>query len=86
MGKTAERHTSAEFVAFLTDIQINQPRGKEIHVIADHLSAHKSHYLPNSVSVPGYAVLDAQASYNFDRFTVTLSGVNLAGRHGFDTY
>ena len=42
LGKTAERHTSAEFVAFLTDIVINQPRGKEIHVIADNLSAHKS--------------------------------------------
>jgi transposase len=42
LGKTAERHTSAEFVAFLTDIVVNQPRGKEIHVIADNLSAHKS--------------------------------------------
>jgi transposase len=42
LGKTAERHTSAEFVAFLTDIVINQPRGKEIHVIADNLSAHKT--------------------------------------------
>ena len=42
LGKTAERHTSAEFVAFLTDIVINLPRGKEIHVIADNLSAHKS--------------------------------------------
>src|SRR5271155_1041033 len=42
MGKTAARHTSAEFVAFLSDIVVNQPRGKEIHVIADNLSAHKS--------------------------------------------
>src|SRR6202140_4697787 len=42
LGKTAARHTSAEFVAFLTDIVINQSRGKEIHVIADNLSAHKS--------------------------------------------
>ncbi len=42
LGKTAARHTSAEFVAFLADIVINQPRGKEIHVIADNLSAHKS--------------------------------------------
>jgi transposase len=42
LGKTAARHTSAEFVAFLTDIVINQPRGQEIHVIADNLSAHKS--------------------------------------------
>ena len=42
LGKTAARHTSAELVAFLTDIVANQPRGKEIHVIADNLSAHKS--------------------------------------------
>jgi transposase len=42
LGKTADRHTSAEFVAFLADIVVNQPRGKEIHVIADNLSAHKS--------------------------------------------
>ena len=42
LGKTDERHTSAEFVAFLTDIVINQPRGKEIHVIAGNFSVHKS--------------------------------------------
>ena len=42
LGKTATRHTSAEFVAFLGDIVANQPRGKEIHVIADNLSAHKT--------------------------------------------
>ena len=42
LGKTTARHTSAEFVAFLTDIVVNQPRGKEIHVIADNLSAHKT--------------------------------------------
>jgi transposase len=42
LGKTTSRHSSAEFVAFLTDIVIDQPRGKEIHVIADNQSAHKS--------------------------------------------
>ena len=42
LGKAADRHTSAEFVAFLSDIVANQPRGKEIHVIADNLSAHKT--------------------------------------------
>jgi transposase len=42
LGKPADRHTSAEFVAFLNDIVANQPRGKEIHVIADNLSAHKT--------------------------------------------
>lgn len=42
LGKTAERHTSAQFVAFLTDIVIGQPKHQEIHVIADNLSAHKT--------------------------------------------
>src|ERR1700734_3847554 len=42
LGKTAARHSSAEFVAFLSDLVANQPRGKEIRVIADNLSAHKS--------------------------------------------
>jgi transposase len=42
LGKTASRHTSAEFVAFLTQIVASQPRRKEIHVIVDNLSAHKT--------------------------------------------
>lgn len=42
VGKTAARHTSQEFVAFLADLVANQPRGKEIHMIADNLSAHKT--------------------------------------------
>src|SRR6266566_2060717 len=41
-GKTAARHTSREFVAFLTQILAHQPRRREIHVIADNLSAHKT--------------------------------------------
>ena len=40
LGKTAPSHTSAEFVAFLTDLVANQRRGREIQVIADNLSAH----------------------------------------------
>jgi transposase len=42
LGKTAERHTSEQFVAFLTDLVVTQPAGREIHVIADNLSAHKT--------------------------------------------
>src|SRR5450631_2659930 len=42
LGRTAARHTSQEFVAFLAALVANQPRGKEIRVIADNLSAHKS--------------------------------------------
>jgi transposase len=42
IGKTTERHTSDEFVAFLGQIVASQPVGQEIHVIADNLSAHKT--------------------------------------------
>src|SRR5438067_736570 len=42
IGKTAARHTSDEFVAFLSDVVKNQPQQREIHIIADNLSAHKT--------------------------------------------
>jgi transposase len=42
VGKTADRHTSQEFVAFLSDLVARQPAHKEIHVILDNLSAHKT--------------------------------------------
>ena len=42
IGKTVPRHTSEEFVAFLTSIVASQPKGKKIHIILDNLSAHKS--------------------------------------------
>jgi transposase len=42
IGKTADRHTSEEFVAFLAGVVASQPKGREIHVIADNLSAHKT--------------------------------------------
>lgn len=41
-GKTASRHTSPEFVAFLEDLVARQPDDQEIHLIADNLSAHKT--------------------------------------------
>src|SRR5262250_716872 len=42
IGKTAARHTSEEFVAFLGEIVGQQPSNREIHIIADNLSAHKT--------------------------------------------
>lgn len=42
VGKTATRHTSEEFVAFLSSIVASERKGKEIHVILDNLSAHKT--------------------------------------------
>jgi transposase len=41
-GKTAARHTSAEFVKFLRRLVAKSRWAKEIHVIADNLSAHKT--------------------------------------------
>lgn len=42
LGKTAPRHTSQEFVAFLEDLVAYQPKGQEIHVILDNVSTHKT--------------------------------------------
>ena len=42
IGKTAVRHTSDEFVGFLEQVVAPQRRDREIHIIADNLSAHKT--------------------------------------------
>jgi transposase len=42
LGKTAAQHTSAEFVAFLAQLEAGQPKDKELHVVVDNLSAHKT--------------------------------------------
>lgn len=64
LGKTARRHTSAEFVAFLEDLVAHQPDGQEIHVILDNLSAHKSKVVQR--------FLDAHPNVHF-HFTPTYS-------------
>lgn len=42
LGKTAARHTSEQFVSFLEDILASQPSRREIHVICDNVSSHKT--------------------------------------------
>jgi transposase len=42
VGQTAARHTSAEFVRFLSTVVMTQPRKRAIHIILDNLSAHKT--------------------------------------------
>jgi len=42
LGKTAARHTSEQFVAFLQDVLASQPQKREIHVICDNVSSHKT--------------------------------------------
>lgn len=41
-GKATARHTSREFVAFLKEVVLLCPRNKQIHIILDNLSAHKT--------------------------------------------
>ncbi len=42
LGRTVDSHTSEESVSFVADLVASQPEGREIHVILDNLSAHKS--------------------------------------------
>lgn len=49
-GKTSGRHTSAEFVAFLEDLASRQPAEREVHVIVDNLSAHKTQKVKDFLS------------------------------------
>src|SRR5271156_3689385 len=41
-GKTAARHTSQDFVAFLKEVVALCPSQQQIHIILDNLSAHKT--------------------------------------------
>src|ERR1700680_3690332 len=42
VGQTAKRHTSAEFIAFLGRLLSKARWAKEIHIVLDNLSAHKT--------------------------------------------
>lgn len=42
MGKVAKRTRSKEFLSFLRQIDRNHPKGKELHIILDNHSAHKT--------------------------------------------
>lgn len=41
-GKTTKRHTSADFIAFLSELVQDARGAKEIHIVLDNLSAHKT--------------------------------------------
>jgi transposase len=41
-GKTTRRHTSSDFVSFLAEVVEQTPAEKEIHIVLDNLSAHKT--------------------------------------------
>lgn len=50
-GKTADRHTSDEFVKFLQEVvELCKPK-QDIHVILDNLSAHKTHKVASFLQI-----------------------------------
>lgn len=77
LGKTAQRHTSSEFVAFLTAIVASQPRSKEIHVIADNLSAHKTKLVAEFLATHRHVHLHFTPTYSswLDQVELWLSKV-----------
>jgi len=64
LGKTAPRHTSAEFVAFLADLVAHQPSTREIHVIVDNLSAHKTQRVRDFLAEHGNVRLHYTPTYS----------------------
>ena len=63
-GKTAERHTSAEFVSFLEDvIACCNPR-QEIHIILDNLSAHKTNQVEEFLQRNSHVKLHFTPTYS----------------------
>jgi transposase len=49
-GKTAARHTSQDFVAFLEEVVAQCPAKQQIHIILDNLSAHKTRLVDEFLS------------------------------------
>lgn len=52
-GKTAKRHTSAEFLLFLRRLIQKARWAKEIHIVLDNLSAHKTKAVEEFLQEPG---------------------------------
>lgn len=92
-GTAVSLHTPAEFDAFLTDVVVNQPHGKEIFVVADDVSAHspvrvnnllQTHRTVHLVTCPSYSSWLAQIEQwlskierDIDACPVPISGADL---------
>ena len=64
VGRTAERHTSAQFVAFLTDLVSGQPGRREIHVICDNVSSHKTPAVQAFLAAHGRVTMHYTPTYS----------------------
>jgi transposase len=64
IGKTAARHTSEEFVAFLGEVVAQQSTNREIHIIADNLSAHKTKRVADFLSNHKHVTIHFTPTYS----------------------
>src|SRR5277367_6539846 len=63
-GKTAERHTSGEFVGFLEQVVAGCTPRQEIHIILDNLSAHKTSQVAEFLQRNPHAKLHFTPTYS----------------------
>jgi transposase len=63
-GNAVSLHTPGEFDAFLTDVVLNQPHGKEIFVVADDVAAHTPVRINKSVQTRRTVHLETCPSYS----------------------
>jgi transposase len=64
VGRTAARHTSAEFVSFLSALVTTQPAGRAIHVILDNLSTHKTKQVQAFLALHPHVALHCTPTYS----------------------
>jgi transposase len=64
VGQTVARHTSAEFVSFLSALVTTQPAGREIHVILDNLSTHKTKQVQAFLALHPHVALHFTPTYS----------------------
>lgn len=63
-GKTAERHTSAEFVDFLEQVVAGCKPHQSIHIILDNLSAHKTNQVEDFLTRNSHVKLHFTPTYS----------------------
>jgi transposase len=62
--KTAERHTNAEFVDFLEQVVSGCKPQQEVHILLDHLSAHKTNQVAEFLQRNPHAKLHFTPTYS----------------------
>ena len=64
LGKTAARHTSEQFVTFLQEVLASQPEQREIHVICDNVSSHKTELVQSFLAEHAHVQIHYTPTYS----------------------